>query len=138
MILSGTAEYALRAILYLAERGENGPVPAAEVSAALKIPPNYLGKILHELARSKILTSSRGKRGGFILAVKPDRLPLLKVVSLFDDFSQERRCLLSRNRCNDQNPCLVHDRWSDVSQQVTTFFRETTVGDLLKQGTAES
>jgi len=133
VILSSTAEYALRAILYLAERGANGPVPAAEVSAALKIPPNYLGKILHELARSKILTSSRGKRGGFVLAVKPDRLPLLKVVSLFDDFSQERRCLLGRNRCNDHNPCLVHDRWRDVSEQVTTFFRETTVGDLLKQ-----
>ncbi len=136
MILSSTAEYALRAVLYLAERGDNGPVPAAEVSAALKIPPNYLGKILHELARSKILTSARGKRGGFTLAVKPDRLPLLKVVSLFDDFSQERRCLLGRSRCNDQHPCLVHDRWRDVSEQVTNFFRETTVGDLLKQSQA--
>ncbi len=133
MILSSTAEYALRAILYLAERGDNGPVPAAEVSAALKIPPNYLGKILHELARSKILTSSRGKRGGFILAIKPDRLQLLRVVSLFDDFSQERRCLLGRNRCNEQSPCLVHDRWRGVSEQVTAFFQETTVGDLLKE-----
>jgi len=133
VILSSTAEYALRAVLFLAERGESGPVPAAEVSAALKIPPNYLGKILHELARAKILASSRGKRGGFVLAVKPERLPLLKVVSLFDDFSQERRCLLGRSRCNDQTPCLAHNQWKDVSEQVTTFFRETTVGHLLKE-----
>jgi Rrf2 family protein len=102
------------------------------VSAALDIPANYLGKILHELARSGILNSTRGKRGGFTLAVPAGRLSLLTVVSLFDDFSDESRCLLGRPTCSDHSPCSAHAGWKVVSQQVTAFLTETTVGDLLK------
>lgn len=131
MVLSSTAEYALRAIIYLAQNATNGRVAAADVSEALGIPANYLGKILHELARAGILSSSRGKRGGFALAVAPDRLPLLRVVSLFDRVGHEPRCLLGRAECSDDSPCAAHQRWRGVSEQVTSFFRNTTVADLL-------
>lgn len=131
MILSSTAEYALRAILYLAQNPQNGRVAAAEVSQALAIPANYLGKILHELARAGILRSTRGKHGGFSLAIPPHQLRLLQVVSLFDQMGERRRCLLGRAECTDKHPCAAHHRWKDVSAQVTSFFHETTVADLL-------
>jgi Rrf2 family protein len=131
LILSGTAEYALRAIIYLAQHGQNGRVAAAEVSEALEIPANYLGKILHELARAGVLDSCRGKRGGFALAIPPEQLSLLRVVSLFDRVGEEPRCLLGRDECSDKSPCAAHQRWKGVSQQVTSFFQDTTVADLL-------
>ncbi len=134
MILSGTAEYALRAIIYLAQHSTNGRVAAAEVSEALEIPANYLGKILHVLARAGLLDSCRGKHGGFSLAVEPERLSLLRVVSLFDQVGDRPRCLLGRPECSDRSPCAAHERWRSVSQQVTRFFDETTVGDLLSEG----
>jgi Rrf2 family protein len=130
-MISSTAEYALRAIVYLAQHARNGRVPAAEVAANLGIPANYLGKILHELARAGVLKSTRGKNGGFSLATSEDKLSLYRVVSLFDDLGNGSKCLLGRPECSDLHPCDAHARWKSVSEQVNRFFQETTVGDLL-------
>jgi len=129
-MLSRTAEYALRAVLFLADRGE--PTSVDLIAERLDVPRNYLSKILHRLAREGVLSSTRGQGGGFRLAVAPDRLPLLRVLAPFDTMTGERRCLLGRPRCSDANPCPAHRQWKSVSEQVAEFFRERTVGDLLR------
>ena len=68
MVLSQTAEYALRAVLTIAEEPGGQPVGAYRLADALGIPQNYLSKTLHQLARAGILDSTRGKLGGFRLA----------------------------------------------------------------------
>jgi len=106
-------------------------VAATEVSAALQIPPNYLGKILHVLAHANVLSSSRGKHGGFGLAVPPQEISILSVVSLFDRIDGEPTCFLGRARCTEDEPCAAHKRWKSASEQILAFFRETTVSDLM-------
>ena len=133
-MLSRTAEYALRAVLLLADSGE--PANVDQIAERLGVPRNYLSKTLHRLAREGVLASTRGQRGGFRLARDPDRLPLLSVVEPFDPIRGERRCLLGRPQCSDANPCPAHAQWKAVSDQVAAFFREKTVGDLLR-GEAE-
>lgn len=132
-MLSQTAEYALRAVLYLAASATDHPVRVGEMAQALRIPRNYLSKILHLLARAGVLVSARGKLGGFQLAVAPDHLAIMQVVAPFDRFDERRRCLLGRPQCSDGTACAAHTRWKDVAQRVTAFFRETTVADLLQQ-----
>lgn len=129
-MLSQTAEYALRAALYLAEQERGGPVPVGEMAAALGIPSNYLSKTLHVLARSGVLTSSRGKGGGFRLAREPGRIPLLDVVAPFDRLEERRQCLLQRRECSDGRACAAHARWKAVAGQVADFFRITTIADI--------
>ncbi len=129
-MLSGTAEYALRAIVYLAQHPE-GPVRAGDLAAAASVPQNYLSKVLHELARQGVLTSSRGKHGGFRLAIDPERLTLQRVVAPFDEVTQRKRCVLGRPECSDRRPCPAHHRWKSVAEEINRFFRETTVADLL-------
>ena len=73
-MLSQTAEYALRAVLYVAEHGDDRLVQVSEMARVLRIPRNYLSKIVHALVREGVLHSTRGKSGGFRLAVAPDRL----------------------------------------------------------------
>ena len=121
-MLSQTAEYALRAVLYVAEHGTGRPVRGAEMADALRIPRNYLSKILHQLARHGVLVSLRGKAGGFQLCVQPDRLALGVVVAVFDGIGTERRCLLGRSKCTDGTASAAY------------FFRDTTVADLLGSG----
>jgi len=135
-MLSQTAEYALRAVLYVAEHAAGRPVRVAEMAGALQIPRNYLSKILHQLARIGVLVSLRGKAGGFQLGVRPDRLTLSAVVTPFDRIEERRRCLLGRPQCTDRTACAVHSRWKDVADQVAEFFRDTTVADLLGRGAA--
>jgi DNA-binding IscR family transcriptional regulator len=54
------------------------------------------------------------------------------VVEPFDPISGERRCLLGRPQCSDANPCPAPHQWKSVSERVAEFFRERTVGDLLR------
>ena len=131
-MLSQTAEYALRTVLYLADRGGDRLIGADELATALRLPRNYLSKTLHRLTRERILLSARGKGGGFRLAVDPARLTLLRVVEPFDAISAERRCLLGRPACDDRHPCPAHHRWKTVSARVADFFRNTTVAELIK------
>ncbi|MBK9068080.1 MAG: Rrf2 family transcriptional regulator [Gemmatimonadetes bacterium] len=133
MVLSQTAEYALRAVLTIAEEPGGQPVGAYRLADALGIPQNYLSKTLHQLARAGILDSTRGKLGGFRLARDPREIPLVEVVGLFDDVTGKRTCLMGRANCTDHNSCAAHRRWKGVSERISEFFRETTVADLVSE-----
>ena len=136
-MLSQTAEYALRTILFIAQRTEDeGPVQTEAIAEALEIPRNYLSKILHRLARQGVLQSTRGRGGGFLLTRPPKDLPIIDVVGLFDQISPGRRCLLGRPVCSDATACDAHAAWKDMSERVAVFFRKTTVGDLLGEAAA--
>src|SRR5574342_61019 len=113
-MLSQTAEYALRAVLYLAQHAQDRPVRVGEMARALRIPHNYLSKTLHQLVRRGVLVSLRGKAGGFQPAVPPERLAVGRVVTPFDRVEETRRCLLGRERCSDSGACAAHARWKDV------------------------
>lgn len=134
VILSQTAVYALKAVLYLAEEDGPDPVRVDQIAEALDVPRNYLSKILYSLARAGVLSSTRGPHGGFRLAKKPSELTLSRVVDTFDEVEVRSGCLLGRKRCSDANPCAAHARWKDISSGVEAFFRETTVQDLADEG----
>ncbi|MEO8478755.1 MAG: Rrf2 family transcriptional regulator [Gemmatimonadota bacterium] len=129
MWLNTTAQTALRAVLYIAERGADTPVRVDDIATALGGPRNYLSKTLHALAREGVLRSSRGPGGGFQLVDPPTVLTLARVVAPFEP-ADDRRCLVGRPHCGDANPCQAHHRWSTVAAQVESFFGETTIADL--------
>lgn len=133
-MLSYTAEYALRAVLYIAQHASpERLVRTDQVAEALGVPRNYLSKILHQLARQGVLQSSRGVQGGFRLAAPVDELVLARIIEHFDPISPQRTCILGRADCNDARPCPAHNRWKGISQQVRSFFNKTTVGDLMRE-----
>ena len=129
-MLSQTAEYALRAVLHLAREGDDGPVRVDDIAEGLDVPRNYLSKILHILARSGVLSSTRGPHGGFELAQPAGTMTLADVVEEFDSLDERRSCLLGRSTCDERNPCPAHGRWVEVSETVRSFFRETSVAEL--------
>lgn len=137
-MLSQTAEYALRAVLFLAERQDQGPVRVDQIAAALGIPANYLSKTLNTLVRARVLTSLRGPHGGFRLAVAAEDLPLLRVVAPFDKIVERRHCLLGNPECSDRTACDAHQAWKETADKVAHFFRTTTVADIRGKGVAQS
>jgi Rrf2 family protein len=132
-LLSRTAEYALRAVLYLAVQRGDGVTGAADMAAALAVPERYLARVLNVLARRGVLTSSRGARGGFRLALHPSQLVLADIVAPFDAVGEAPQCLLRNQRCGTGEPCIAHYRWEEVAANVRAFFRNTTVEDLIAQ-----
>jgi Rrf2 family protein len=133
-MLSQTAQYALRAMVHLArEDGTGEMLQAEQIARALDVPRNYLSKILHALARQKLLDSTRGPRGGFSLSAPPEKIPLARIIEVFDPqlLAEDRRCLLGREVCSDSDPCAAHAHWKQVSASVREFFGGTTLGDLV-------
>ena len=131
-MLSQTSEYALRAVIYLAQQETGAPVKLEQIAEALEAPKNYLSKTLHQLARAEVLTSGRGPTGGFQLAIPAERLTLAQVVAPFEPpATLARRCLLGKGECSDATPCVAHARWKWIAGPMRDFFRDTTVGALL-------
>lgn len=130
-MLSQTVEYALRATLVLA-RVHPKPLAVAEIASAIEAPRGYLAKILSDLARDRILESTRGPGGGFRLALDPAAFVLADVVRSIDGV-EERRCLLGHGRCGDNPKCTAHPRWAPIAREMDAFFGNTTLADLLHQ-----
>jgi Rrf2 family iron-sulfur cluster assembly transcriptional regulator len=134
VLLSQTAVYALKAVLYLAENGSDEPLRVDDIARGLNVPRNYLSKILHVQAKAGLLDSTRGPRGGFQLSRDPAQLSLAEIIAPFDDIAFSSACLLGRERCSDDTPCAAHTRWKNVSASVRTFLSETTIHDLSHSG----
>lgn len=131
MWLSSTAQQAIHAVLCIADSGDDGPVRVDAIAAVIDVPRNYLSKTLYILARAGVLRSERGPRGGFRLALPPERLTLTRIVAPFEPMT-ERRCLVGRPTCGDANPCIAHQHWKKVAGQVEAFFEKTTIADIAK------
>jgi Rrf2 family protein len=128
--LPQTAEYALRAVCYIAEHEHAGPVPVPAIAASLGAPQNYLSKTLYQLGTLGVLRSVRGAQGGYRLGTRPE---LLRLASIVEPFlvPTEHRCIMGHTRCSDDVPCGAHFRWKAVKDAAGAFFAGLTVADLL-------
>src|SRR5512134_2350008 len=104
MMLSKTAEYALRAVVAIAKVEEERPVLAREISSAGHIPAKYLSKVLRDLVHAGVLSSTRGIGGGFRLRRRVNKLKLIEVIRPFDDVPARSRCPLGHPKCSDDTP----------------------------------
>jgi Rrf2 family protein len=131
MIITQTAEHALRAVLYLAGQPGRDRVPAESIAEALAAPRNYLSKTLGTLAKAGVITSARGPTGGFRLAVPPEQLTLARVIGPFQESHHSPVCMTGGRRCGTQEPCATHARWSALQAELLAPMERTTIADLL-------
>jgi Rrf2 family protein len=128
---SVTAEYAVRAVLFLGRAFGGRAIPADEIAEAIGAPANYLSKTLNALAKAGIVTSSAGRLGGFALAVAPRSLTLGRVIDVFEEPPPVARCLLGNRPCDRDEPCTAHRRWASITQSYRGALHSTTVAELL-------
>lgn len=129
-VLSQTSEYALQAVTALAKRAAEGPTEVGVLAATLRVPKNYLSKILSQLSRAGVLTSIRGRNGGFSLARPAGDITLYQVVEPFERFEATRRCLLGQASCSERSACTAHAAWSAIGDSIIRFLRRTTLAEL--------
>lgn len=126
-----SADYALRALLFLAREGDDDQYLHADaIARATGMPVNYTGKILNTLVREGILDSSRGPAGGFRLAVDPVEVTAARIMDLFNTAPANRQCILGSKPCNQRRPCDAHRRWSAVLDAQRAPLAATTIADL--------
>lgn len=129
-MISQTSEYALRAVVYLADRSESTPASAQEISAATRVSVGYLQKVLRVLARNGILTAQRGSGGGFTLAKVPSAISVLDVLRASDTPSERiERCPLGIP--GHTKLCALHRMIDDELARTDAVFASTSVADLI-------
>jgi len=128
-MLTRTSEYALRAMIHLAQNEPDWPITGREIAAAATIPAKYLSKILGDLVRVGVLESTPGRRGGFRFVSPAKETKLYDVLAPFEQLEQ-KRCPFGNAQCSDEEPCLAHDRWKQVLATHKRFLQGTTIYDV--------
>lgn len=126
-----TSEYALRAMTYLAQHADAWPISGTRIAADTGISRKYLSKILGDLVRAGVLDASPGKGGGFRMVRSPRQIHLYEICAPFEPVLSHRRlCPFGNDACNDDQPCLGHERWRRVRDAYSQFLHGTSVHDV--------
>lgn len=133
---SQTAEYALRAVVWLASHPGKA-LTTGQISVATKVPSDYLSKVLQALARAGLVHSTPGRRGGFLLARTPNHISVLDVVKAVDDVQRIRRCPLGL-KSHGAVLCPLHRRLDDAMAMVEKAFARSTIAELLAESSASA
>ncbi|MDO8928736.1 MAG: Rrf2 family transcriptional regulator [Bacteroidota bacterium] len=135
-MLSNTCKYDVRALIYLGKYSEDGSkIGIKKISFDLSIPTPFLGKILQNLVKQKILVSTKGPNGGFGLARKTSEISLYDIVRVVDGEDFFKNCLIGLQPCstheNNEKPCPIHSRFSPIRAQLLLFYQETSLAEIL-------
>ncbi|MGZ3845806.1 MAG: RrF2 family transcriptional regulator [Flavisolibacter sp.] len=138
MIFSKSFGYAIRSILYVAfMRDEKRYVQVEEIASKLSVPRHFMGKIMKRLAKEKILISTKGPSGGFMLNENTLDMHLMDLIVITDGVEIFDNCVLRAKECNSDNPCPLHAQIDSVKRNLKSILADTTLGDLLEGDKAE-
>jgi Rrf2 family iron-sulfur cluster assembly transcriptional regulator len=130
MQLTRQADYAIRALLRLAEEGSGTVVQTKEIASSEDIPEKYLPTIMRTLARAGLVRTLRGNQGGVLLARKPDEINLREVIEAIEEPIVLNRCLRSEGECTRESFCPVHPVWDRIQQSLIDKLESTSFADL--------
>lgn len=131
-------DYALRALVYLAEPGRER-TPCAELGEACDIPFNFAQKILQKLSRCGLVTSLPGRSGGFRLAKPAREIRLSDVVEAVQGPISFSRCVVDPKSCSRSSDCSISASLSVLQREVVDFLGTTTISDAVTaSGTRDS
>jgi len=136
-LLSRTAQYALRAMTYLARQPAERRVGVREIARRTGVPAQYLARILRDAVRAKLLESARGVGGGFCLARPAKRIRLREVLAPFDDVVARCACPFGQASCGDGDACGIHPHWKPVKRAYLRMLERTTLAEVAVIGLPE-
>lgn len=128
-MISQTAEYALRAIVHLAQTHPR-PQTAAAIAERTRVPVPYLSKVMQSLARAGFVSSQRGLHGGFTLLRQTSSFSVLDVISAVDPLRHIRTCPLDAEGTHE-GLCHLHGRLEEATLRMEEVYAATLIDHLL-------
>ncbi len=126
MQITRQADYAVRAVLYLAKLGPDQRAATSQIAQEQQIPPSFLAKIVSQLSVAGLLQTSRGARGGVSLARTPEEISLLEVVEAIDGPILLNECASENGVCTFGNACPMKPVWCDAQAELVKRLGQTT------------
>ena len=136
MRITTWAEYGVICALHLARRKEKGPVTGREIAALERLPADYVEQILLRLRRAGVITSTRGARGGYMLAKSPEEISIRSVIHASELETFDLHCLshpVEEDRCAASHNCSIRPVWVLLQTKIDDVLESVCLADLLHE-----
>lgn len=129
MDLNKTSQYALRVLGYMAL--DERLYIAEELSQTLKIPTQYLRRLLTNLTKAGLLNSDKGKGGGYRLAKSAGSVYLSDILAATEKKELLHSCIFGLEHCVRKNPCAMHEKWAEAKWNILHILHTTSLADMV-------
>ncbi|MBV2090229.1 MAG: Fe-S cluster assembly transcriptional regulator IscR [Candidatus Thiodiazotropha sp. (ex. Lucinisca nassula)] len=130
MKLTTKGRYAVTAMLDLSLHYGEGPITLADIAQRQGISLSYLEQLFSRLRKKSLVASVRGPGGGYSLGRNANEIFVGEVISAVDENIDTTRCNGAHN-CQNNERCLTHDLWSDLSNQIYGYLNKISLQDLM-------
>ena len=131
MKLTTKTRYGARLLIDLAQHQDNGVVTMSEISKRQNISVKYLEQIIRHLKKAKLVKSTRGPKGGYMLLKNPEKITLGEVTRLFEGQSDLVDCVGDPDKCSKSDDCAVRLGWQKATQALYRELDSITIANLL-------
>ena len=134
MKLTNKGRYAVMAMADLASNTSKGPISLSEISLRQNISLAYLEQIFLQLKNKRLVRSSRGANGGYVLEKPASEIKLSNIIYAVDEEVKTLNCKKTSKRgCNHRSvKCITHNLWDQLDQHINGFFERVKLQDLTK------
>jgi Rrf2 family protein len=136
MQLTLTGEYAIRAMIHLAQKNNGNVFNIAEISSTNQIPEKFLRKIIPQLSSAGLIQTQRGIGGGIKLARPADEITPLEIIIAVEGEMALNKCLIDKSFCSNERWCTVHTLWCDAQKQLKEILSSKSIAKLAKESTS--
>ncbi len=133
MRLTTKGRYAVTAMLDLAIHSQKKPVTLTDIATRQTISLSYLEQLFSRLRKAGMVIGVRGPGGGYKLSRGAMEINVADIISAVDEPLDSTKCGGEGN-CQDGLPCLTHDLWMGLSEQIRNYLEGISLGELLERG----
>ncbi len=131
-LITRNTDYAVRALCCIAEQKQE-VISADQLVKSLEMPRPFLRKILQALNKEGLLNSSKGKYGGFALAVSPGKITLTDVMKIFQGPIKLNECTFKKKICPNIKDCLLKKKIDEIEKEVIAKLKTITIALIIKK-----
>ena len=132
--LSRKSEYGIIALKYMLTRGDDTLSTTREIASRFKIPEQLMAKILQRLVKSGIVMSTQGVRGGYVLALPPEKITVAKIVESIEGPVGIVDCVVSGDDCQcaqfEEGLCNIDEPFARIQMEFKNFLDGISLADL--------
>lgn len=133
-MLSIASKYAIRSVLFLANNSnKENKFSEKSIAVELEIPFHFIAKLLQQLAKEKVISSTKGPQGGFYTTSKDLQNNVCTILDEIETGDVFEPCFMGLPQCGDENPCPVHHIVTPFKEAILQKFKHQTIADFAKE-----
>lgn len=133
-MFSKTCEYAIRAMIFIAQKSRDGErVGIKDIAKGIEAPEHFIAKILQELSRKNLVLSVKGPNGGFYHDHESAQSSLADIVKTIDGDKIFSGCGLGLQQCSESHPCPIHHEFKKVRGSIQRMLEKARIGTLTRE-----